>query len=61
VPNFESFDIKDSKNKRTKIYLVTSSIENSYKLKKLDLPKNIFPLLDGEEIIYLSGDRTYVF
>ncbi|HEY2566536.1 MAG TPA: hypothetical protein VGH95_02345 [Candidatus Aquirickettsiella sp.] len=54
-------DIKESKNKRTKIYLVTSSIENSYTLKKRDFPKNIFPLLDGEEIFYLSEDRKYIY
>ncbi len=50
-----------SKNKKTKIYLVTSNIENSYKLKKLDLSKNIIPLLNGEEIIYLSGGRKYIY
>lgn len=54
-------DIKDSKNKKTKIYLVTSNIENSYTLKKRDFPKNIFPLLDGEEILYLSEDRKYIY
>ena len=54
-------DIKESKNKKTKIYLVTSTIENSYMLKKRDFPKNIFLLLNGEEIIYLSEDRKYIY
>ena len=53
-------DIKESKNKRTKIYFVTSNIENSYKLFKLNLLKNIFPLLDGEEIIYLLEGKKYI-
>lgn len=54
-------DIKGSKNKRTKIYLVTSNIENSHKLKKFNFPKNIFPLLDGEEIKYLPGGKKYIY
>lgn len=54
-------DIRNSKNKRTKIYLVTSNIENSYALKKREFPKNIFLLLNGKEIIYLSGDRKYIY
>ena len=54
-------DINESKNKRTKIYLVTSTIENSYTQKKRDFPKNIFLLLNGEEIIYLSEDRKYIY
>lgn len=53
-------DIKESKNKKTKLYLVSSNIENSYALKKRDFPKNIF-LLYGEEIIYLSEDRKYIY
>ena len=53
--------IGEGKNKRTKIYLVTANIENSYKLKKRDFPKNIFPLLDGEDILYLPGNRKYIY
>lgn len=53
-------DIKDSKNKKTKIYLVTSNIENFYMLKKRDFPKNIFPLLDGGEIVY-PGGKKYIY
>lgn len=53
--------IGEGKNKRTKIYLVSSNIENSYKIKKRDFPKNIFRLLDGEDILYLSGDRKYIY
>ncbi len=54
-------NIENSKNKRTKIYFITSNKESSYKLEKLDFPKNIFLLLNGEEIIYLPGGRKYIY
>lgn len=50
-----------SKNKGSKIYFVTSSLENSIKLKKFNLPKNITPLLqNGEEIVY-PGGKKYIY
>lgn len=54
-------DIGESKNKRAKIYLVSSNIENFYELKKRDFPQNIFRLLDGEEIIYFPGGKKYIY
>ncbi len=50
-----------SKNKRSKIYFVTSSIENSIQLNKFNLPKNITPLLQkGEDIVY-PGGKKYIY
>ena len=48
---------KGSKNKESKIYLITSNTENSVKLKEIMLSKRIILLIDGEEIVYLIGGR----
>lgn len=50
-------NIENDKNKRTKIYLVTSK-EYSSKLEKFNLPKNvILRFLDGEEILDKEGRK----
>lgn len=48
---------KDSKNKESKIYLITSNKKNSSQLRKIKLPKRIIFLMEGEEIVYLIGHR----
>ena len=48
---------KDSKNKESKIYLITSIKENSSKLRKIKLHKRIIFLMEGEEIVYLIGGK----
>jgi hypothetical protein len=48
---------KRSRNKRTKLYLITSSKEIAPKLAEIRLHKKIFTLFDGEEIVYLIGGK----
>ena len=51
---------KGSKNKESKIYLITSNKENVSKLRKIKLHKRIILLMDGEEIVYLIGGRKFL-
>jgi hypothetical protein len=48
---------KGSKNKHSITYLITSSKENSSKLRKIKLHKKIILLLKEKEIIYLIGGQ----
>lgn len=54
-------NIGESRNKKTKIYFVTSAIENFYKLKKRNFRKSIFLLFDGENIMFLPRGRKYIY
>ena len=51
---------KGSKNKESKIYLITSNKENVSKLRKIKLHKRIILLMNGEEIVYLIGGRKFL-
>lgn len=49
--------IADSRNKRTKLYLITARKEIAPKLTEIKLHKKIFTLFDEEEIEYLIGGK----
>lgn len=48
---------KNSKNKESIIYLITSNKKNFVKLKKIKPNKRIILLMEGEEIVNLIGGR----